>query len=157
MALKLLSDAIPRVNSKIFARKYIALGRIVTHWSEIIGEDFADKAQPIKIHYRKSKDKSKKAEATLEVATTSAHASTLVYQKDVMLERINQIFGDRWVNDIKFKHVPFEAKAQKSRKRAKTLKPEDKKNLSDMLENIEDPDIKSRLQSMGASLLKDRN
>ena len=106
MALKLISDAVPKVTSKTFSRKYIALGRIVTHWEDIIGKEIADKAQPVKIHYRKAKDKQKKAEATLEVAVTSADAALLHYQKDVILERINQIFGDRWVTDLKFSHIP---------------------------------------------------
>ena len=156
MALKLLSDSIPKVNAKVFARKYIALGRIVTHWPEIIGQEIADKAQPIKIHYRKAKDKSKKSEATLEVAVTSANAAVLQYQKDVILERINQIFGDRWITDIKFKHVPHEGRQAPVPRRRKALSPDEEKNLSEMLENIDDPDIKSRLQTMGAAILKDR-
>lgn len=156
MALKLLSDALPKVNSKIFARKYIALGRIVTNWDDIIGVELADKAQPIKIHYRKVRDNGKKSEAVLEVAVTSANAALLQYQKDVILERINQIFGDRWITDLKFKHVPVDRKQAIVKKRKRSLSLDEEKNLSEMLENIDDPDIKSRLESMGTSLFKDR-
>ena len=156
MALKLLSSTLPKVTSKTFTRKYIALGRIVTHWEDIIGKETADKAQPVKIHYRKAKQKGKKSEATLDIAVTSADAAVLHYQKDVILERINQIFGERWITDIKFKHVPVDKPRTSIPKKRRTIEPEDEKNLSVMLENIEDPDIKSRLRHLGTSLLKDK-
>ena len=146
----------PEVTSKVFARKYIALGRIVTHWEDLVGAETAAKAQPVKIHYRKAKDQSKKAEATLDVAVTSADATFLHYQKDVILEKINRIFGDRWITDIKFLHVPQEQKKRYTPKKPKKLMPAEEKNLRGMLENIADTDIKSRLESLGASILKDR-
>jgi hypothetical protein len=79
-----MSDTLPQVNAKVFARKYIALGRIVTQWDEIMGADIASKAQPIKIHYRKSKEKNKRATAILEIATTSAMAADLTMKKDML-------------------------------------------------------------------------
>ena len=156
MVLKRISDQVPQITSKVFARKYIALGRIVTHWDDIVGQEIASKAQPIKIHYRKAKVKGAKAEAWLDVAVTSADSTALHYQKDLMLERINQIFGERWISDIKFKHVPFDPKKGKMPKKKMPLSPAEKKNLGEALEKIEDPDIKSRLLSLGTALLEDR-
>ena len=156
MALKLLSSAIPKVTDKTFSKKYIALGRIVTHWEDIIGNELKQKAQPIKIHYRKSKDKKAPPNATLEIAVSSADAALLHYQKDVILMRINQIFGDAWITDIKFKHFTPDIKEKSVPTRKKVLDQTEEKNLSDMLENIEDSDIKSRLMQFGQSFLKDK-
>ena len=153
-ALKLISNAVPRVTDKVFKRKYIALGRIVTHWKEIMGEKMASYAQPLKIHYRKPKRKGDKAEATLEIATSSSHASLLIMQKGVLLEKINHIFGDNWVTDIKFVHTPANA-PEKVQKQTKPLTIEEKNSLSHMLENIDDPAMKERLEKMGAALLED--
>jgi hypothetical protein len=153
-ALKLISEAVPRVADKTFKRKYIALGRIVTHWKEIMGERLAAIAQPQKIHYRKARRKDQKPEATLEIATSSANASLLIMQKGVLLEKINHIFGEQWITDIKFVHAPANA-PQKPRKPIKPLTEQEKNSLSDMLENIDDPEMKERLMTMGESLLKD--
>lgn len=91
--MKSISRSVPGLLGQVFQRKYIALGRIVTHWKEIVGEDFAERAQPAKIHYFKPKIPKEKATATLDIAASSADCAVLVYQKDVILQRINQIFG----------------------------------------------------------------
>ena len=154
-ALKLISTAVPKVTDKTFKRKYIALGRIVTHWKEIMGEKMAEYAQPLKIHYRKPKKKGDKPTATLEIAASSAHASLLIMQKGLLLEKINHIFGEQWVSDIKFVHVPAN-KGIKIEKPKAPLTDDEKKSLSDMLEMVEDPAIRERLERMGASLIKDQ-
>src|SRR5690606_32605718 len=117
--LKPVSRSVPALLDKTFARKYIALGRIVTHWREVIGPDFFERAKPAKINYRKSKNPKEKSVATLDIAASSADCAVLVYQKDLILQRINHIFGDQWVSDIRFVH-----REQKDPpKRRKTIKP----------------------------------
>lgn len=158
-SLRLLSDAVPKVTGKLFARKYIALGRIVTHWPDIIGADMAARAQPMKIHYRKAsgeKDAKKaKSTATLEIGATSADCAVLQMQKGVILERINQVFGDAWVADLKFTHVaPDKKPPPKARK--KPLNEEEQKYLAEMLEEVADPDIKQRLDRLGKAILEDK-
>lgn len=153
-ALKLISNAVPKVTDKTFKRKYIALGRVVTHWEDIMGEKMAQVAQPLKIRYRKPKRKGDKAEATLEVAVSSAQASLLIMQKGILLEKINHIFGEQWITDIKFIHNPanIEFKAPKAEK----ILPEDKKTvLKHMLDVVEDAEIKERLARMGKSVLSE--
>lgn len=158
-SLRLLSDAVPAVTGKLFARKYIALGRIVTHWPDIIGADMAGRAQPMKIHYRKAageKDgKKAKAKATLEIGATSADCAILQMQKGVILERINQVFGEAWVADIKFTHVAPE-KAAPRKRRKQPINEEEQKYLAEMLEEVTDPDIKQRLNGLGQAILEDQ-
>lgn len=153
-ALKLISASVPKVTDKTFKRKYIALGRIVTHWKDIMGDKMAAYAQPLKIHYRKPKRPGDKPEATLEIAASSAHASLLIMQKGVLLEKINHIFGERWVTDIKFVHAPAN-KTEKAPKTRKALTDDEKNSLSQMLEVVEDPAIKARLEQMGTALFRD--
>lgn len=159
-SLRLLSDAVPRVTDKLFARKYIALGRIVTHWPDIIGADMSARAQPMKIHYRKAKTdkggKKEKAKAILEIGAPSADCAVLQMQKGLILERINQVFGDAWVVDIKFCHVAPPAKTAPKRRKKAALNEEDQKYLAEMLEEVTDPDIKQRLSSFGNAFLKDK-
>lgn len=157
-ALKLVSDSVPKVADKIFARKYIALGRIVTHWEEIMGADLAKKAQPVKIHYRKAKRKGDKPTAKLDIATSSANASLLIMKKGVLLEKMNQIFGEAWITDINFVHTPANrAKDAKKRKTKKPLSSDEKKALTSMLNVVEDSAIKERLEKFGKAFFQDKN
>lgn len=156
--LRLLSEAIPKVTDKVFSRKYNMLGRLVTRWSDIVGEELAGKTQPVKIRYYKSKKPGQKATASLDIATSSADATALHYQKDLILERINQIFGDRWITAIRF--VPIAANApspvKRSVKSRKPLTTEEKQHLSDVLENVEDPDLLEKLKNLGTAILQDK-
>ncbi len=154
MVMKPVSRSVPGLLGKVFERKYIALGRIVTNWKEIVGADFSERAQPAKIHFRKAKNPKEKSTATLDIAASSADCAVLVYQKDVILQRINQIFGDRWITDIKFLHVEPTNKF-KPAKRIKTLTEEQKNHLSQILEMVDDPDIKETLSRLGQSILQE--
>ncbi len=153
--MKQVSKNVPGLLGKVFERKYIALGRIVTHWREIIGPDFAERAQPAKIHYIKPKQPSAKATATLDIAASSADCAVLVYQKDLILQRINHIFGDAWVSDIKFLHVEPKSRV-KPPKRIKTLTLDEKNYLSQMLEGVDDPELKESLSRLGQSILQEK-
>ena len=139
---------------KVFERKYIALGRIVTHWREIVGEEYAERAQPAKIHYIKPKNPKEKPRATLDIAASSADCAVLVYRKDLILQRINQLFGDGWVTDIKFQHVEPKVKI-KAQKRTKLLTEDEKNHLSQLLDGVDDPEIKERLSRLGQSILQE--
>ncbi len=152
-----VSEAVARVSRETTSRKFIALGRILQHWNDIVGDKLADKAQPIKIHYRGSKkQRGASPDATLEIATASAYATQLHYQKDLILERINQIFGERWITAIRFVSVPANEISPTSKNRPPArLSRQDQKYLEEALEKIEDPDIRDKLLSLGLSMLEE--
>ncbi len=133
----------------------MTLGRIVTQWDNIVGEKMANAAQPVKIHVRKPKSKNAKPEVTLEIAASSADCTLLQMQKDLILQRINLIFGDQWVTDIKFSHVSRSHKPPKSRRKKTKISAEKETALEELLEKIEDPDIKERLKAMGHGVLSE--
>ena len=130
------------------------LGRLVTHWGDIVGKDLADRAQPVNIHYRKIPN-SKKAEATLEIAASSAEATLLHYRKELILERINQIFAERLVTALRF--VPMAANEIRAKPRAikRPVSPKDRLELSNILEKIDDLELKERLERLGTSILQE--
>lgn len=126
---------------------------MAAQWAEIIGKDMAAQAQPAKMHYRKSKD-GKTPEVTLEIATTPAHATNLHYRKDLILQKINAIFGEGWVTAIKFTALSAPPPKSKYKKPAsRPAAPEDKAALESLLKGIEDEDIKIRLEKLGEAVI----
>lgn len=153
--MRLLSKSVPNVTGKTFQKKYILLGRIVTQWAEIVGDEMAQKTQPVKLKWRKTPDKSK--QFTMEVAANSAEATLLQYRTDLIIEKLNMLLGERMITAIRF--VPISSNTQKpvtAITKPETLNPDDENYLSKTLENIEDPDIQEKLKSLGAAMLKDR-
>lgn len=150
---RLISETIPRVAGQVFSKKYIMLGRLVTRWPEIVGEDLAMKAQPVKIHYRKRKGQDK-AEATLDIAASTADATLLHYRKDLILQRINMIFGDKWITAIKF--VPLASNPPLPRvQRKRLLTDSEKAQVVSAIDGINDPEMQERLKSLGEAILSD--
>jgi hypothetical protein len=156
---RLLSESIPRIAGQVFSRKYMLLGRLVTRWTEIVGADMAEKAQPVKIRTTRSKGKNGKdniAISSLDIAVSPADATVLHYRKDLILERINQIFGEQLIAAIRFVPQAANGPAPALRKRPKLLTEADKSALSALIAPIGDTEIASRLQSLGAAILQDR-
>ncbi len=153
MSFHLVSENVPKLTGKVFSRKYISLGRVVSYWPEIIGREMAERACPVKINYRKPKKKTARPEATLEIAASSADAAVMQYQTGVILERINQIFKDRWITSIRFVHLPANRAGNKKELKRISLDHEKQAFLGSMLDEVSDPEIKERLGSLGAHVI----
>ena len=154
--LRPLSASVSQLTSQTFSKKFVALGRVLNNWDDIIGPEMAVKAQPVKIHYRKPKEKGENPQATLEIAASSADATVLHYQKDLILARINQLFGDSWITNLRFVHIAAntENPYAPNRKMAVPLPSEQIEQLKSDLSNIEDEEIRNCLEKLGQSVLK---
>lgn len=150
---RLISEAIPRVAGQAFSKKYIMLGRLVTRWAEVVGEDLADKTQPVKIRYYKKRGQ-EKPDTSLDIAASTADATLLHYRKDLILERINLIFGDRWIKAIRFVPMAANAPLPKIQKK-KILTEQDSNRIAGMLDGIDDPEMQERLKSLGEAVWRD--
>lgn len=153
--LRPISEGVSRLTSQTFSRKFVTLARILSHWDDVIGPEMARKTQPAKIHYRKPKDAKSSPQATLDIAVSSADATLLHYQIDIILERLNQIFGERWITGIRFVHQP--ANMDNSDhvplpKRA--LAKQDLERLDTVLITIEDDNIRKQLEKLGQAVLR---
>jgi hypothetical protein len=148
-------EATARVSGQSFSRKYVSLGRILSSWKEIVGEKLAGKAQPVKINYRK-REKGGNPVAILDIAASSADSTLLHYQKDLILERINQIFGDKWVTAIRFVATPVSIKGKTAKKSRIPLTEDEKSHLSGMLESLADPDLKAKLETLGTAIITEQ-
>ncbi|MGQ0527522.1 MAG: DUF721 domain-containing protein [Alphaproteobacteria bacterium] len=149
-----VADAAARIAGKSFSKKYVALGRVVQSWAEIAGAEFARKARPVKIHYRKA-DRSGNPSVTLDIAISDSDATLAHYQKDLILERINRIFGNNWITDLKFVPLASETKARgRPKKPPAPLTKEQKSHLSQVLEPVSDPELKDHLEKIGQAILE---
>lgn len=154
--LRPLSATISQLTSATFSKKFVSLGRILNLWDDIVGSEMAVKAQPAKIHYRKPKEKGERPQATLDIAVSSADAAVLHYQKDLILERINQLFGDKWVTGIRFVHRAHNGNENDASdiNSLPRLSEGEKANLKASLTYIDDEEIRNRLEKLGQSVLR---
>lgn len=64
-----------------------AVSRLLTHWSEVVGEDIAAVSRPVEISYGRGFG------ATLTLLTTGAAAPMLDMQKPQIVEKVNACYG----------------------------------------------------------------
>ena len=155
MGLRLLSESIPKVSGRAYGRKYTMLGRIVTHWGDIVGQDMANKAIPGALKYRSKKGDKKNPEFTLEIEVSSADATVLSYRIDLILARISQIFGEGMITAIRFVPQTANKPAPVVKKRKMPLSADEKIYIEDVVKDVEDPEIQEKLKKLGAAILQD--
>ncbi len=72
-----------------------AVSRLLTHWAEIVGQEIAAIARPVKVGYGKGG-----FGATLTVLTTGPQAPMLEMQKEQLRERVNSVYGYNAISRI---------------------------------------------------------
>lgn len=73
-----------------------AVTRLLTHWAEIVGEDTARIARPVKVGYGREG-----FGPTLTILTTGAQAPMLEMQKERLRERVNACYGYNAISKIR--------------------------------------------------------
>ena len=77
-----------------------AVTRLLTHWAEIVGEDTARIAQPVKVGYGRDG-----LGATLTLLTTGAQAPMLSMQCEAIRERVNACYGYRAIAKVRITQI----------------------------------------------------
>ena len=150
--LKPVSHSIKNISGKTFEKKFVALGRVLENWTEIIGSELSAQATPSRIKMQKRKGNYLR---TLVVDSPPALTTVLHYKKGLILERMARILGPDYISDIAFEAGEVKKDTQHNAKtKSELLTESEEATLEEFLTNIEDEDLKSRLRSLGKSVLK---
>lgn len=77
-------------------KRGFAVTRLLTHWAEVVGEQTARVARPVKVHYGREG-----FGATLTILTTGAQAPMLEMQKEQIREKVNACYGYSAISRIR--------------------------------------------------------
>lgn len=131
-----------------------AVTRLLTHWTEVVGEATASIATPVNVSYGKGG-----MGATLTVLTTGAQAPMLEMQKEQIREKVNACYGYRAISRVRITQtaptgfadgrVAF-TPAPKTKKTPSEAVQSTAKSLS---EGIESDDLRAALAALGANVL----
>lgn len=150
--MKSLGQSVGAITAPLFQKKYIKLGRLIQSWADIVGADMAAQCTPCALKYRKSKGKV--SSATLHVSASSAQAMFIHYRKGIMLERIAMVLGENIIEDIKIIHSAVDKPVHNPKKDIKTLTDAQKKDLSAIVQSVENDALKKSLERLGQSILE---
>ncbi len=156
------------------AKRGFGESRVLTHWAEIVGADIARIAEPLKLNYPKDG-----FGADLVVLCVGANAPLVQMQIPDIIERVNSCYGYRAITRVKVtqtrgKHagvsvahsamsqsapsglVPSgfaeEATPFQHRTKADILRVSKKQDMHRALANVQNPALKTALESLGESV-----
>lgn len=131
-----------------------AVTRLLTHWSEIVGEATAAIAPPVKVGYGKGG-----LGATLTVLTTGAQAPMLEMQKEQIREKVNACYGYKAIAQVRITQTApvgfHEGRANfaSAPARPKQPDPEFQAASADLSRNVQSEDLRAALAALGANIL----
>jgi hypothetical protein len=102
-----LADLVGRTLGDVFARQGFASSELVTHWPEIVGEEVAAHAEPIKLQWPRGGDLGQAEPATLLLRAEGPAAIEVQHLSGLILERVNRFFGWRAVSRISIRQAPL--------------------------------------------------
>lgn len=146
-----------RIRDAIEARGF-SESRLLTHWSEVVGEQTAAMARPVKVSYAQGG-----FGATLTLLTTGAFAPLLQAQLPQIRERVNSVYGYNAIARIKITQtaptgfsegrVSFDTKPRDT---VVEIDPEAAKKAHVMTETVTDEGLRKALETLGANLITKR-
>lgn len=131
-----------------------AVTRLLTHWSEVVGEKTASTCTPVKISYGKGG-----FGATLTVLTTGAQAPMLQMQVEQLRERVNACYGYGAIKHIRITQTAptgfAEGKASFSAapKKKRAVDPEIRASARATVAPVQDESLRQALERLGENVL----
>lgn len=127
----------------IFGRHGFAGGAMIVDWPAIVGAAVASYTLPIRVRFPLNE----RTGGTLEIkVANSAFATELQHLEPLILDRINGYFGWGAVARLKLRHGPL---PPRSKPVVAPLEPKAEARLDQVLEQVEDPDLRAALERLG--------
>ncbi|MCV6596310.1 MAG: DUF721 domain-containing protein [Mangrovicoccus sp.] len=126
-----------------------AVSRLLTHWSEIVGEDLAKLCRPLRTNYGRGS-----FGATLTVLASGAAAPIVQARLPELQERVNACYGYTAISRVKITQTAPEGfgEAAKTYRANPATRPEPAPRPIPALESVQDPELRAALAAMSARL-----
>ncbi len=149
-AARRLSDFIGPCLSRALARQGFASVELVTRWPEIVGDEIAAHAEPLKISWPRRAAPDAGEPGTLMLRVEGPTAVEIQHLTGVIMERVNRFFGWRAIGRIALRQAPM---AQR-RKRVIVPPPsaEATARVAATLTGIDDDQLREALARLGAAV-----
>lgn len=148
--MDLLKESIQKLIMPLSQKRGFYYAFLMHNWEKIMGPELAKFTRPFKMTSFQDKP------GVLIVETTSSGAMNLSLEKIQLIGQINRYFGVSLVEDIKFQHtfVPLAPEKEKVSEttNSEVVSIEALKQVSEIVENIEDPEMKKIFKRFGLSL-----
>ncbi len=134
---------------------------LLSHWPEIVGEDYAQSTTPVKISFPKGKPSDEKwvhgrrEDGVLHIRLPQGLTMEFTFRTDQIRQRIASYFGYNAIARIVFE--PFYGDATAPTVALPTATPEQLEVLKEQIKNIENNELRDALEAFGAVMVAKKN
>lgn len=149
-----LGDLISGVLSDVVARRTGMTLDLIAAWEDIAGPNYAHCTIAEKITWpRRINDLDPFQPGILTVACDDTKAIYFQHETTQILERLNFFFGFEAIAKIKIVQKPVKLPKKSNQKTPQILSADQETRLAGMLENIDDPELRKRLEKFGRGVI----
>lgn len=150
--LKKVNSLLSKITEDVFQEHGFAAAAIILEWEEIIGRDFAQFCEPIKIVFGRPQQRS---HGLLHIRVIGAMAVAISHYEEMIINRINQYFGYRAVNRVRIAQnvLSLEPREKKTKKIEESINELDKRLLKEAVSSIEGEALQNALFRLGCKVL----
>jgi len=145
---KSLAALVGKTLDDAFKRQGFASREIVTRWPQIVGEDIAAHAQPVRMQWPRGLNGEDGGPATLVLRVEGPAAIEIQHQQGLIVERVNRFFGWQAVLRLALRQAPLQRPAPRRRP---ALDPEAARAIAEDLPVADEP-LRAALGRLGAAL-----
>ena len=129
---------------------------IVASWDEIVGKEHSTHSRPERLDWpRRAHEEEPFQPATLVIACAGPQAVFVQADSDTIINRINTYFGFAAVARLKIVQKPLSKIVRKSQKTAPSLPSGQQERLTQLLETVEDENLRAALIRMGTGVFSE--
>ena len=132
-----------------------AVSRLLTHWTEIVGDDVATMARPVEVSYGRHGGMG----ATLVLLTTGARAPMVEMQREQIRERVNACYGYAAISRVRITQTAAQGFAEgqaafaAAPKQDRAMDPALGQKAAEAARDVGDDGLRRALESLGRNVL----
>jgi hypothetical protein len=154
-----VSSSVDKIARAALGRDWSLYAVLFNHWAEIVGEDYASMTAPVKISFPKGKKTDEKwaqghrTDGVLTIKLPRGLMMEFTYKLDQIRQRLTGFFGYSAIERIVLE-ASYETRAPK--KETKTVSEGDRLALAEKLKEIDNPELRAALESLGLAMLAEK-
>ena len=145
-----LAELVGPALGEVFVKQGFASNELVTRWPDIVGEEIAAHAEPLKLQWQRGGCIDEAEPATLVLRVEGPAAIEVQHLAPVIMERVNRFLGWRAVGRIALRQAPL-GRTNK-RKLPRPIDPAVAERIATELPGIADDELRGALARLGAAL-----
>lgn len=147
-----MNELLDRTLDPMFKKRGFASRDIITHWSSIVPEPYAELTMPDKLSWPR---RTAGAEgATLYLRCAPSIALAVSHDGENIAAAINRYFGYILVGKVKLSAEPFRPGSDDKDEITPIVDPEIEKRTQDAVRGVEDDALRTALQNLGKGILQ---